>query len=162
MRSHTATCSKDTLCSSHTSQVFWRCFDTNHNHFFAFSSPYSSIFSVEYDFTASSTWRSSQTFCQYNSFLLSFFVEYWVEKFVKFIRFNTEKSLFFSNHTLVEHIHSDFHHSSTCTFTVTCLEEPEFTFLNSELHILHITVVIFKFSLESIEFSIDFRHSLFH
>ena len=50
----------------------------------------------------------------------------------------------------------------TSTFTVTSLEEPKFAFLNSELHILHITVVIFKFSLESIEFSIDFRHSLFH
>ena len=85
-----------------------------------------------------------------------------MKQFVQFIRLHTHQSSFFVNHALTEQIHSNLHHGSTRTFTVTRLKEPKFTFLYSELHVLHIFIVIFQFGLKSIQFFINFRHCLFH
>ena len=66
------------------------------------------------------------------------------------------------NQTLVHQVHGNLNHSGTCALTVTCLEEPELTLLNGELHILHIVVVLLKFVLQSIQLLVDGGHSLFH
>ena len=162
MRSHTTTSGKDSLSNCHTGQVFRRSFDTNHYHTLAGSMPFGSVISKKYNLTGCSTRRSRKTtgqdFCSFQSVL----IKYRMKKFVKFIRFNTHQSCFLINHALVEQIHSNLHHGGTCTFTVTSLEEPKFTFLYGELHVLHILVVIFQFSLKRIQFLIDFRHGFFH
>ena len=62
----------------------------------------------------------------------------------------------------MQQIHGNLYHSSTGTFTVTSLKEPQFTFLYGKFHILHVAVMIFQFRLQSIQFLIDLRHSLFH
>ena len=162
MWSHTTTSCQDTFSYSHTCQVFWRSFDTYHDHLLAVSSPFSSIVSEEYDLTSSSTRRSRQTASQNLSVLQSSLIEYRVEEFVQLVRFATLQSSLFVDHALTQQVHSDLNHRWTCTLTVTSLQEPQFTFLYSKFHILHILVVVFQLSLESIKFCVDFWHSFFH
>ena len=85
-----------------------------------------------------------------------------MQQFVQLVRFDTGQSGLFVDHAFVQQVDSDLDHGSTCTLTVTCLQEPEFTLLYGELHILHIFIVIFQFCLQFIQLLVDFRHSLFH
>ena len=117
---------------------------------------------MENNSTRGSTRRSSQPFGQNFCIFQCCFVKNRVKQFVQFERINAHDSCFFIDHTLMEHVHGYFHHGSTGTFTVTCLQEPQFTFLNGKFHILHIFVVIFKFGLQRIQLLIDFGHSFFH
>ena len=66
------------------------------------------------------------------------------------------------NHTLVEQIHGNLHHSSTRTLTVARLQEPELALLDGELHILHVVVVVLELILQCVELGVDLGHSLFH
>ncbi|EJX10029.1 hypothetical protein EVA_01863 [gut metagenome] len=162
MRSHTATSRQDTFSFSHTSEVFRRSFDTYHYNLVTVSMPLHRIFSEEYDLTASRTRASRQTTSQFLSLSQSLLVEDRVEEFVELVRFATQDRSLFVDHALAYEIHSDLHHGSTGTLTVTSLEEPEFTFLYGKFHILHIAVVLFELCLECIELSVDLRHRLFH
>ena len=112
--------------------------------------------------SGSSTWRSRKTTGQNLCLLQSSLVKYGVEQLIEFVRLTTHQSRLFINHALTEQVHGYLHHSGTGTFTVAGLEEPKFSFLYGELHILHIMIVIFKFSLQSVQLFIDFRHCLLH
>ncbi|CDA56886.1 uncharacterized protein BN731_02022 [Prevotella sp. CAG:604] len=162
VRSHTTTSGKNTLGSRHTSEVFRRSLDTNHDDLLAILMPFLSIVCVEYDLTTSSTRRSRKTLCDDLSLRERQLIEYRVQQFIKFLWLTTEDSSLLIDHTLVKKIHSNLHHCGTSTLTVTCLEEPEFTFLYGELHILHIMIVILQLILQRIQFLVKFRHSLFH
>ena len=78
------------------------------------------------------------------------------------MRFAAKNSFFLGNNAFANKVHSDLHHSCSGTFTVTGLQEPEFAFLYGELHVLHIAVVVLKLLLNTVEFFIQFWHSLFH
>ena len=43
---------------------------------------------------------------------------------IKFLRFATEDSSLLVDEAFANEVHGNLHHSSTCTFTVTSLEEP--------------------------------------
>ena len=85
-----------------------------------------------------------------------------MQKLIELLRLTAEDSSLLIDHTLVEEVHSNLHHSGTCTLTVTCLEEPELAFLYGELHVLHIVIVMLQLILESVELLVKLRHSLFH
>ena len=55
MGCHTTTNCQDTLSRCHTGDIFRRCLQTNQNYFFSSCSPFYSVISCEYDFTASSS-----------------------------------------------------------------------------------------------------------
>ena len=95
-------------------------------------------------------------------FLQRLFVRDRVEQFVQFLRFAAHYSGLLIDNALAHQVHGNFYHSGTSTLTVTRLQEPEFTLLNGELHILHIFVVVFEFLLDSIQFLEQSRHCLFH
>ena len=124
--------------------------------------PLLSIVCMEYNLTASSTWRSRETLSDDLSLRESQLIEYRMQKFIEFLWLTAQDSSLLINHTLVEEVHGNLHHGGTCTLTVTGLEEPEFAFLYGELHILHIVIVVLQLILESVEFLIELRHSLFH
>ena len=145
MRSHTTTSGKDTLGSRHTSEVFRRSLDTNHDYLLAILVPLLSIVSVEYDLTASSTWRSRETLSDDLSSRERQLIEYRMQKFIELLRLTAEDSSLLVDHTFV-----------------TCLEEPELAFLYGELHVLHIVIVVLQLILESVELLVKLRHSLFH
>ena len=117
---------------------------------------------MEYNLTAGSTRRCRETLSDNLSLRESQLIEYWVQKLIELLRLTAEDSSLLINHTLVEEVHGNLHHSGTCTLTVTCLEEPELAFLYSELHVLHIVIVVLQFILESVELLVKLRHSLFH
>ena len=89
-------------------------------------------------------------------------IEDWVEEFVEFVWFTTHKRCLLINLTFMKQVHSNLNHCSTCTLTITSLEEPKLTFLYCKLHILHIMVVLLQLILECIELLVQLRHSLFH
>ena len=85
-----------------------------------------------------------------------------MQQLVELLRLAAHDGGLLVDHTLVEQVDSDLHHSGTCTLTVTCLEEPELALLNGELHILHIVIVVLQLVLDTIQLGIDLRHSLLH
>ena len=124
--------------------------------------PFGSVFGKEYNLAAGGTRAGGQTACELFGFGQGFFAEYGVEEFVEFVGLAAIDGCFFVNHALTEQVHGNFNHSRTGALTVTGLEEPEFAFLNRELHVLHVVVVLFKFGLDAVELLVDFGHSLFH
>ena len=124
--------------------------------------PFLGIISMENNLPTSSTRRSWKSLCNYLCLRESEFVEYWVKELIELLRLTTQNCSLLINKTFVHEIHSNLHHSGTCTLTITCLKEPELTLLNCELHILHIVIVVLKSILNLIELLIDFRHSLLH
>ena len=162
VRCHTATSCQDTFSTCHTSKVFWRCLDTNHDNLVAVSSPLLCIISMEHNLSASSTRRCWQTLCDNLCLWQSILIEYWVQQFVELLWLATHNSSLLINEAFLNEVHSNLHHCSTCTLTVTCLEEPKLTLLNGELHILHIVIVLLQLVLKSIQLLIQLWHSLFH
>ena len=124
--------------------------------------PSLSIVSMEYNLTAGCTWRSRQTLCDNLGVHESLLVEYRMEQLVEFLRLAAHDGSLLVNHTLVQEVDGNLHHSGTSTLTVTCLEEPELAFLYGELHILHVVIVVFELVLYFIELCVDLWHSLLH
>ena len=128
----------------------------------AIASPFSSVFCEENNLSASGTRAGRQTACQFFGLSQCFLAEHRVQQFIELLWFATLDGSLFVNHALVQEVHGNFNHSGTSSLTVTCLQEPEFTFLDCKLHILHVVVVFFKACLNCIKLLVDFRHSLFH
>ena len=124
--------------------------------------PFFCIIGMEHYLSASSSWRSRQTLCDYLGFLQSFLVEYRMKEFVQFLRLASEDGSLLINHAFVEQVHGNLDHSSTCALAVTCLQEPQLSFLYGEFHVLHIVIVLLQLVLECIQFLVEFGHSLFH
>ena len=162
MGSHTSTSGKDTFGCRHTGQIFGRGLDTYHNHPMAVLTPFLGIICVEHDLSASRPRRRRQPLCNHLGFFQRIFVKHGVEKLVQFLRLATFQCRFLVYQSFTHQVHGDFHHSCTGTFTVARLQKPKFTILNCKLHILHIAIVVFQFSLNGIELFINLRHSLFH
>ena len=162
VRCHAATCGQDTIGNSHTCQIFRRSFYTHHHHALTAGMPFGSIFGKEHNLSASCTRRSRKAASQNLGLLQSRLVKHRVKQFIQLIGFATQQSRLFVNHTLMQQVGGNLHHSRAGTLAVTCLEEPEFTFLYGELHVLHISIMVFQLGLQSIQFLIYFGHCLFH
>ena len=128
----------------------------------SFVAPFSSVISKEHNLSASSTRRCRKTARKNVCLLQSFLVKYRVKQLVKLVRFTTFNCCFLINHAFMQQVHSNFNHRCTRTLSVTSLQEPQLSFLNGELHVLHITIMLFKFILNCIKLFKDFWHSLFH
>ena len=87
-------------------------------------------------------------------------VEHGVKEFVKFLWLHTLDDSLLVNLAFAEQIHGNFHHSSAGALAVTGLEQPELAVLNSELHILHVAIVLFKSVLNFNKLCSAFRHRL--
>ena len=162
MRSHTATSSQNTFSNSHTSQVLRGCFDTDHYDLLSVSMPFGRIIGEEHDLPCCRSRRCRQAFHPNFRLFLGHLVEYRVKQFIQFIRFDTFQCCLLVNHTLMQQVDCDFNHCSTGTFSVTGLQEPQFSFLHGEFHILHIMIMVFQLCLQFVQLPIDFRHGFFH
>ena len=81
---------------------------------------------------------------------------------VKVTRIDHCNSLFLCSHALIYEVTCDLKSSLSSSLTVTCLQHVQFLVLNSKLHILHISVVIFQSLANLYELSVSFRELLFH
>jgi len=162
VRSHTTTNCQDTLSRFHTCDIFWRCLKTNQNNFFSSFCPFNSVISCEYDLTASSSWRSSKTFAHRCSGFQSSCIELRMKQSVKVTWIDHCYSFFFCSHSLIYKVTSDLQSSLSSSLTITCLQHVQFTMFYSELHVLHISVVIFQSFANLFELYECFWEFLFH
>ena len=162
MRGHTATNCKDTLSSLHTCNVFGRSLKTNKNNLLALCIPSFCVVSCEYNLTASSTGRCAKTLTDWSSSLNSSSIKLRVKKSIEVTRVDHSNSLSLCLMAFVYEVTSNLKSSLSCSLTVTALEHIELLVFNSELHILHIVVVIFKSITNLDKFSISFREFFFH
>ena len=74
-----------------------------------------------------------------------------MEECVKVSGVDHSNSLFLIDHALVNEVASDFESSLSGSLTVSGLKHIELALFNGELHILHVTVMIFKSSANFLE-----------
>ena len=84
-----------------------------------------------------------------------------VQQFVQTIGTYPHQGGFFINHALTQHFHGDAHHGCTRSFAIAGLEHPEFTFLDGELHVLHVFIMVFQGSFGMHELLVHLRHDFF-
>ena len=85
-----------------------------------------------------------------------------MKKCVKVTRIDHCNSFFFCSHALVNEVTSNFKSSLSCSLTVSCLEHIELLVFNSELHVLHISVVVFECLTNILELLKSFRELFSH
>ena len=161
VRSHAATCGENPLGNSHTAQVFRRGFLTNQNHGFAIGNPLFGFVSEKDDLAGRRPRRGRQTFGDDLGALDGAAFKDRVQKFIQTIRINTQQCSFFVDHALREHFHRRANQCSTGTLGRTGLQHPQLAFLDGELDILHIFIVIFQRRLGLDQLSVDLWHDFF-
>ena len=124
--------------------------------------PFGCVLGEEYNLAGCSSRRSRKSPCKDFCVAELFFVEYRMEQFVQLVRFAAQDGSLFVNQALFQHFHGDAHHGSSRALSVSCLQEPQLSFLNGELHVLHVTVMVLQFGLQCVEFLVDFGHGFFH
>jgi len=78
-----------------------------------------------------------------------------MEQLVKLLWLNAENCFIFCDELFCNHIYSHFDSCGAGAFTVAALEHVESSFLNGELHILHVAIVFFKFSADIAELFVN-------
>ncbi len=144
VRGHTATNGEDTLSCLHTGDVLGRGLKTNENDFLALCCPFNCVVSGEYNLTASGSGRSAKTLAHGGSSLKCLCIELGVKKSVKVSGVDHKNCFLLGSHTLVNEVACDLKSSLCGSLTVSGLEHEELTVLNGELHVLHISVMVFK------------------
>ena len=162
VRGHTATNGEDTLSSLHTGDVLGRGLKTNENNLLAALSPSNCVVSGEYDLTASSAGRCTETATHRSSSLESLSVELGVKESVKVSGVDHKNGLLLALHALVNEVASDLKSSLSGSLTVSGLEHIELLVLNGELHILHIAIMLFENAADLNELSVSCGELLCH
>ena len=162
MRSHTAADGQDALRRFHAGDVFGRGFKTYQNDFFASCVPSFCVVSGEDDFTAGSAGGSAETFARRGSRFQRFRVELRVQEGVKVSRVDHCDSLFLVDHAFVDEVAGNFQSRLRGSLTVSGLEHIKFAGFNGELHILHVTVMIFQNLANFFKLFERFGELLFH
>ena len=155
---HAAANGEDALCSLHAFDVLRGGLKANEDDLFALLVPNLCIFSGEDDLAASSTGRCSQSLSDRGSSLKSLNVELRVQQSVEVSRLDHENSLLLVDHAFVDEVASDLQSSSRRSLAVTGLEHVEVLVLDGELHVLHVSVMIFKGVADAYELLVNFRH----
>jgi len=88
-------------------------------------------------------------------------VNHRVKKLVELIRSYHHKSFLFSTHSLIYKIYSNVHCCVSCSFSVSCLKKVQYSFLYSELKVLHVFVVTFEFIFDLNKFFVNGRILIF-
>ena len=128
----------------------------------AIGAPLCSVFGKEDNLTAGSTRAGGKAAREFLSLCKGFFIEHGVQEFVELGGLAAVDSRLFVDHALTEQVHGNLHHGSTRALAVTGLEEPEFAFLNGELHVLHVVIVLFELGLDGVELTVNLGHGFFH
>ena len=159
---HTTTNSQDTLRCFHTSDIFRRSLKTYKYDFLASLIPLYSILCCKYDFTTSSSRRSTKCFTDWSSSFQFCCIKLWVKKCIQVTRIDHCYCFFFCLMSFINEVTSNLQSSRSGSLTVTALKHVKFFVLYSKLHILHIMVVILKDITYFDKFSICFWEFLLH
>ncbi len=162
MARHASASRQNAFCGRHSGKVFGRSLNAHHYHFMAVGMPLLCIICKENDLAACSTRRSGQTLRDNFGLFQCILIEHGMKQFIKLLRFAAKKGGLFVNQPFTHKIHGNFYHSRSRALSVAGLQEPELPFLNGELHVLHIMVMLFQFVLYVVQLLVDFGHGFFH
>ena len=85
-----------------------------------------------------------------------------MKKGIEVTRIDHSNCFFLCSHSFIYQITSDLQSSLSCSLTVTCLKHVQFSVFYSKLHVLHVSVVIFKCSANLFKLSECFWEFLLH
>jgi len=162
VRGHAATDCEDALGGLHAGDVLGRGLETDKNDLFASGVPGFGVLSGEDDLAAGGAGGSAQTLAGGNGCLKSLSVELGVEQSVKVSGVDHGNSLLFGDHALVNEVAGDLKSGLGGTLAVSGLKHVELAGLNGELHVLHVSVVIFKSGADLGELSESFGELFGH
>ena len=165
VRGLTAANGEDALCIFHTFDVFGRSFESDEDDFLACLAFFDCVFSRENDRACRSTRRCRDTFADDVCFVCFFeclCVKLRMEQHIESLCVDLEECFLLGDHTLVDEVASDADCSRCGTFTVSGLKHIEFLLLNGELHILHISIVIFQNLANVLELLVHFGKNFCH
>ena len=157
---HTAACCENTLSSLHTLDIFRRSLETDKNNLLTLGSSSLRVLSCEDDLAGSSARSSRETLANHSCVLDSFLAEGAVKQCVEVTRLDVKDSLLLIDLAFLDEVIRDLQSSTSCSLAVTALKHIQFAMLDRELHILHISVVIFELVGNSNELFVDLRKSL--
>ena len=157
---HTAPGGDDALGHMHTTNILRRRFDANENYFLASLCPAFGIGAAEYDAARRRPRRGRQANAKHLTFGVR--VQGRVQDLIQLPWIDTGNRLAFIDQTFVDHIDGNFHGRPGGALSVTCLQHPQTSLLNSELHVLHVFVMAFEATSYAKQFPISFRHRFFH
>ena len=149
MRCHTAAGCKDTLSSLHAFDILRGCLKADKDDLLASLCPFLCLVSCEDDLAGSSARCSRKALADLLCLLDSVLVEGAVKKCVKVTRIDRKNSGLLVDLALFYEVIGDLKSSACCSLAVTCLQHVELAVLDRELHILHVTIVIFQLSHQS-------------
>ena len=144
VRCHTAADSQDTLRCLHAGDVLGRGLKADKDNLLASCLPSLSVVSGEDDLAACSAGRSAKTLTDRGSGLECLCVKLGMKEGVEVSGLDHKNSLFLGSHTLVNEIAGDLESCLSGSLTVTGLKHEELAVLDGELHVLHISVMVFK------------------
>ena len=158
---HAAAHCEDALSHCHAAKVFGRSLNTYEHYFLFLFSPSLGVVSLEHYLTCCGTRRSGKTLGNNFGAFEGCLVEYWVKQLVKFVRLHAQQGGLLVNFAGAEEFHGYAYHGHACAFAVTGLEHPELAVLDSELHVLHILIIVFETMCNGYQLSSTVRHCLF-
>ena len=145
VRGHTASYGQDTLGSVHTLDVLRRGLKSYKDNSLALLVSCLGLVSSEVYLTCCSARGSGKCGTDHGTCLKGSRIEGGMQKLIQRLCVDTANSLFGSDLALVYQIAGDLDGCRSSSLTVTGLEEVQLSFLNGELHILHVTVMVLKF-----------------
>ena len=161
MGGHTAANGQDALCMVHAFNIFRRGLQTNQNDLLAFLAFFGSFLCGKDNLAAGSARGSSQTGANLFGSLECFGIKLWVQQSVQLFWLDHADRFFFGDHALVHQVAGNLDGSGSGSLAVAGLEHKQFAVFDGELHVLHISVMLFQTVCNVAELLIHFRHDVF-
>ena len=162
MRCHSASNSKYTLRSLHSRNILGRCLKTYKNNLFTCIVPLLCVLSRKYNLTAGSSGRCSKAFSYRRSCLNCLGVKLRMKQCVEVSRIYHKHGFLLCSHALVNEVACYLKSRLSRSLSVSRLEHEELSMFNGELHVLHVSVMIFECSANLIELRKCLRELLLH
>ena len=141
---HTTAHCQNAFCSVHAFDILRGCLLANKDNSAACSVCSNSIVCVEIDTACSSTGRSGKRLTDLVAVLESVRVKCGVQQLIKALCLDTKNCFLRSDHAFVYQIACNLDSSLSGSLAVSGLQEVKLAFLDGELHILHVAIVLLK------------------
>ena len=158
-------CRKNPLRHGHAADVFRTGLPTHQDHFLAALGPLFRPLRREDNFADRSSgnriYTGRQDFRR-QGLPVHYDIDHRIEEALNVFRLDAEDSFFLGDKFLVGHVDRDAERGGGRAFAGACLQHVELPVLDSELHILHVAIVLLKLYSNFLELPINLGHGLLH
>ena len=151
MGGHAAAHGEDALGGLHALDILGRGLQTDQHHLLATGGPLLGVLGGEDDLAAGGAGGGAQGGGQHGGFLQGLAVELGMEQGVEGPGLDHGHGLLLVDHALVHQVAGDFQRGGGGALAVAGLEHVELAGLHGELHVLHVTVVVFQGLADALE-----------